>query len=74
MNVEWTDSEGGSGHIDYLQQYHRQDYYYPAWIPSDTYTLRGTRLPAKTGKIPIRATGRMKPTTGGMRIIWEATG
>jgi len=52
MNVEWTDSEGESGHIDYLQQYHRQDYYYPAWIPSDTYTLRGTRLSAKNRQDP----------------------
>lgn len=52
MNVEWTDSEGESGHIDYLKQYHRQDYYYPAWIPSDTYTLRGTRLPAKNRQDP----------------------
>ncbi|MEY8590813.1 PKD-like domain-containing protein [Butyricimonas hominis] len=52
MNVEWTDSEGESGHIDYLQQYHRQDYYYPAWIPSDSYMLRGTRLPAKNRQDP----------------------
>lgn len=52
MNVEWTDSEGESGHIDYLQQYHRQDYYYPSWIPSDTYTLRGTRLSAKNRQDP----------------------
>ncbi len=54
MDVEWTDSEGESGHIDYLQ-HHRQDYYYPAWIPSDAYTLRGTRLPAKNRQDP--ATG-----------------
>lgn len=52
MNVEWTDSEGESGHIDYLQQYHRQDYYYPAWVPSDSYMLRGTRLPAKNRQDP----------------------
>lgn len=52
MNVEWTDSEGESGHIDYLKQYHRQDYYYPAWISSETYTLRGTRLPAKNRQDP----------------------
>lgn len=52
MNVKWTDSEGESGHIDYLQQYHRQDYYYPAWIPTDTYTLRGTRLPSKNRQDP----------------------
>lgn len=44
MDVQWTDSEGKSGCIDYLITYHQQDYYYPAWIKSDTYTLYGTRL------------------------------
>lgn len=53
MNVEWTDSEGENGHIDYLQAYHRQDYYYPAWIPENVYTLRGTRLPAKNRQDPV---------------------
>ena len=53
MNVEWTDSEGESGCIDYLQAYHRQDYYYPAWIPADAYTLRGTRLPSKNRIDPV---------------------
>lgn len=52
MNVDWTDSEGESGHIDYLQQYHHQDYYYPAWVHSDSYTLRGTRLSAKNRQDP----------------------
>lgn len=52
MDVEWTDSEGGSGHIGYLQQAHSQDYYYPAWIPADTYTLRGTRLSAQNRQNP----------------------
>ncbi len=42
--VQWTDSEGNSGEIDYLWQYHKQDYYYPAWIMGDSYTLTGTRL------------------------------
>lgn len=44
MPVKWTDSEGQSGTIDYLRSHHNQDYYYPAWIKADTYTLRGTRL------------------------------
>ena len=48
MNVQWTDNYGGSGTIDYLPAYHRQDYYYPAWIEADSYTLRGTCLSAKT--------------------------
>lgn len=55
MNVEWTDSEGNSGHIDYMRGQHRQDFYYPAWIEADSYTLRGTRL---------QGTNRIDPTTG----------
>lgn len=48
MNVQWTDNYGGTGTIDYLSAFHRQDYYYPAWVQPDSYTLRGTRLQAKT--------------------------
>lgn len=55
MNVEWTDSEGKIGCVDYLESYHRQDYYYPAWIPAEAYKLRGTRLPAINRQDP--ATG-----------------
>ncbi len=52
MNVMWTDNIGGTGTIDYLQAFHRQDYYYPAWITADSYTLRGTRLQARTTQDP----------------------
>ena len=45
--VAWTDNRGGSGSIDYLAQYHKQDYYYPNWVGADRYTLRGTRLEAR---------------------------
>lgn len=45
--VEWTDSEGNSGSIDYLAAFHRQDYYYPAWIDRDSYTLTGTCLSSR---------------------------
>jgi len=45
--VKWSDSEGGSGEIDYLKAYHQQPYYYPAWIKEDSYTLTGTRLEAR---------------------------
>ena len=44
MAVQWSDSEGATGQIDYVKAFHRQDFYYPLWIESDTYTLRGTRL------------------------------
>lgn len=47
-SVLWTDCLGQSGTIDYLAAFHRQDYYYPAWITEDSYTLRGTRLKDRT--------------------------
>ncbi|MCI1681735.1 MAG: cell surface protein [Bacteroides sp.] len=47
MSVQWTDSEGETGKIDYLLDYHAQDYYYPLWIQEGTYTLRGTRLESR---------------------------
>lgn len=55
MNVQWTDCFGEQGYIDYLSAFHRQDYYYPAWIDADSYTLRGTRLESRTSQDP--ATG-----------------
>ena len=42
--VKWTDNQGNSGEVDYLTQFHRQEYYYPLWIEADSYTLRGTCL------------------------------
>ena len=45
--VQWTDSEGNSGEIDYLKAYHPQDYYYPLWIKENSYTLTGTCLKAR---------------------------
>ena len=47
QNVNWTDNHGGSGWIDYLIAFHKQDYYYPLWIQEDRYTLRGSRLEAR---------------------------
>lgn len=47
MEVRWTDNRGGSGSIDYLKQFHDQGFYYPAWVASDSYTLRGTCLEAR---------------------------
>ena len=45
--VQWSDNLGNSGEIDYLKQFHRQDYYYPLWIEADSYTLTGTCLAAR---------------------------
>lgn len=47
MDVKWTDSDGQEGTVDYLGTFHSQDYYYPSWIESDSYTLKGTRLSAR---------------------------
>lgn len=47
MPVQWTDNLGNYGEVDYLKQFHRQDYYYPLWIEEDSYTLRGTCLEAR---------------------------
>ena len=44
MPVQWVDNMGNSGEIDYLSQYHSQDYYYPMWIEASSYTLYGTCL------------------------------
>ncbi len=55
MNVHWSDNRGNSGYVDYLQSFHRQDYYYPSWIEADSYTLYGTCLSSRTTQDP--ATG-----------------
>lgn len=47
MNVQWRDSNGTTGQIDYLKEFHPQDYYYPNWVTSQSYTLRGTCLKAR---------------------------
>ena len=47
MPVQWSDNLGNSGEIDYLAQFHRQDYYYPLWIEADSYTLTGTCLKSR---------------------------
>ncbi len=50
MNVLWTDNYGGSGTVDYLKSLHRQDYYYPAWVTADSYTLYGTCMAPRTSQ------------------------
>ena len=47
MDIMWIDNMGGSGTIDYLPTYHKQEYYYPEWIDAESYTLRGTLLKAR---------------------------
>lgn len=52
MDVEWTDSFGNKGCIDYLKSFHQQDFYYPAWISEDSYTLTGPCLEARNVRDP----------------------
>ena len=47
MSVTWTDNRGNTGTVEYLGAFHRQEYYYPAWVEEDSYTLRGTCLKAR---------------------------
>lgn len=51
MPVLWEDNQGGSGYIDYLGSFHRQDYYYPEWVEEDSYTLRGTCISPKNEEV-----------------------
>lgn len=44
--VRWTDNQGNEGEIAYVGSFHKQDYYYPAWITAESYTLTGTLLPS----------------------------
>ena len=44
MSVEWRDNRGNSGVVEYLPTHHDQPSYYPQWIDTPSYTLRGTRL------------------------------
>ena len=48
MDVVWSDNIGGSGVVKYLEDFHNQDSYYPAWIEADSYTLRGTLLKSRS--------------------------
>ncbi len=44
MPVPWRDNTGRSGAIEYIASQHGQDYYYPAWLAEESYTLCGTML------------------------------
>lgn len=44
MAVQWVDNRGQRGTIDYMGEFHRQDFYFPEWVTDDSYTLYGTRL------------------------------
>ena len=48
MDVKWSDNMGGSGVVEYLEDFHNQNSYYPAWIEADSYTLSGTLLKSRS--------------------------
>ena len=51
-NVRWTDNLGNSGEIKYMGSFHVQSTYYPYWVTSESYTVCGTCLEAKTIQNP----------------------
>ena len=55
MDTPWKDSYGKTGYIDYLIEYHKQPYYYPNWVASDSYTLFGSCLEARNFNDPDKA-------------------
>lgn len=61
MPVWWTDNRGSSGEIPWMSAFHKQDYYYPAWIAADSYTLTGSRLPENAELDPTTGIWSLKP-------------
>ena len=59
--VRWTDNLGNSGQVNYVEAFHSQDFYYPLWIKSATYTLSGTCLPSHS----VEENGRWNHTPYG---------
>ena len=45
-DIAWTDSNDESGFI-YRNIYHKQSSYFPTWAEGSSYTLHGSRLPAR---------------------------
>ena len=52
QNVLWSDNLGNTGTVD-INSYHQQDAYYPLWVATDSYTLRGTRLESRNIQISV---------------------
>ncbi|MCH5225113.1 MAG: hypothetical protein J1D77_03900 [Muribaculaceae bacterium] len=46
-DTPWEDSNGETGFVYWMGNYHDQDFYYPNWIKEDSYTLYGSRLPSR---------------------------
>lgn len=52
-NTYWKDCDGNEGYINWLGNYHNQDFYYPNWVKEDSYTLYGSKLPLRQIQDPI---------------------
>ena len=46
-DTPWIDSNGETGVVAYVAPFHSQDYYYPDWILTDSFTYYGSRLPLR---------------------------
>lgn len=51
-NTRWEDSNGETGYVNWLGNFHNQDFYYPDWLEEETYTLYGSRLPSQAELTP----------------------
>lgn len=50
-DVAWKDSDGHEGVVEW-NSFHKQSSYFPAWVKEDSYTLYGSRLPARAYQNP----------------------
>ncbi len=50
--VRWRDNRGATGCVDHVPALHKQPYYYPAWVATQTYTLYGTCLKSQSYNRP----------------------
>lgn len=60
QNIRWTDNQGNEGDIVY-NNFHSQPSYYPVWIKTPSYTLKGTRLANRSERNPTTGNWSNKP-------------
>lgn len=49
----WEDSNGETGFVNWMGNYHDQPFYYPNWVSENSYTLYGSRLPVYASQNPV---------------------
>lgn len=52
-NTFWKDKNGEEGYINWIGTQHNQDFYFPNWVTTDSYTLHGSKLPLRTEQNPV---------------------